>query len=436
MKLYPQLGSLLLTLLLLAGCTTNPVTGASQFTIISPQQEVSIGAKQYGPSQQSQGGLYMVDPELTIYVNQVGQKLAAKSGRPDLPYEFVVLNNDVPNAWALPGGKIAINRGLLVNLQDEAQLAAVLGHEIVHAAARHGAQQMTQNIFLQIGTQVAVVAGSQSDYGQLIGTGAQLGSAMYQAHYGREQELEADHYGMLYMARAGYEPEAAVELQETFVKLSEGKQSNWLEGLFASHPPSLQRVAANREHASQLTPGVRNKAAFVRATQQLTKDKAAYEQHQQAIKAANNKDFALAQTLTKKAMALQPKEPLFAATMGQLQLQAKNYQSAITYFNKANSLYPEYYLPLLGRGIAAKELKSYQRAEQDLITSAKLLPTQTAAFYLGEIKLSQGDKSQAIQYFQQSAQGGGELGEKSQAYLQQLNPPLTTPATPTSNSSQ
>ncbi|MBR9909924.1 MAG: M48 family metalloprotease [Gammaproteobacteria bacterium] len=426
MTLRYRLAGILLTLSALAGCTTNPVTGESQFTIISPQQEVAMGAQQYGPSQQSQGGLYMVDPELSVYVNQVGQKLAAKSGRPDLPYEFVVLNNDSPNAWALPGGKIAINRGLLVHLQDEAQLAAVLGHEVVHAAARHGAQQMTQSVILGVGTQIAVAAGGRTEYGQLIGTGAQLGSAMYQARYGREQELEADRYGMLYMARAGYDPDAAVELQETFLRLAEGRQSNWLEGLFASHPPSAQRVEANREHAAKLTGSNRNQAAYQRAIAQINRDKAAYAKHQEAIAAANSGDFDKARSLVNQAMKLQPREALFPATMGQLQLQAKNFKQAISYFEQSHKLYPEYYLPLLGSGIAARQLKSYQRAEQDLVASSKLLPTQAAAFYLGEVKLAQGDKQQAITYFQHAAQAGGELGEKSQAYLQELVP--TPPA--------
>ena len=107
----------------LIGCAVNPVTGKNQLSFVSAEQEVASGAKNYEPSQQSQGGRYVVDPELTVYVNKVGKKLAAVSDRPQLPYEFVVLNNDVPNAWALPGGKMAINRGLLTKLEDEAQLA-------------------------------------------------------------------------------------------------------------------------------------------------------------------------------------------------------------------------------------------------------------------------------------------------------------------------
>ncbi len=419
---FRVLAILTLVLTTLVGCTTNPVTGASQFSLISPEQEVAIGAKQYQPSQQTQGGVYTVDPDLSVYVNQVGQKLAAKSDRPNLPYEFVVLNNDVPNAWALPGGKIAINRGLLTKLDDEAQLAAVLAHEIVHAAARHSAQQMTQGMLLGIGGQIAGIVGEQAGYGELVGVGAQMGSALIQARYGREQELEADRYGMQYMARAGYEPEAAVELQQTFVKLSEGRHASGWDSLLASHPPSHERVNANRSHAAELPHGDRSKAAYQRAISQLNKDLPAYEQHQQALKAANDGNKQQALALTQKAINAQPKEPLFYATQGQLLLQEKDYKDALNSFNKAHKLYPEYFLPLLGSGIAAQQLKSYSRAEQDLTSSARLLATQTAIFHLGEVSLAQGNKQQAIAYFQQVAQGSGELANKSKAYLQDLQP--------------
>ncbi|MCB1684396.1 MAG: M48 family metalloprotease, partial [Pseudomonadales bacterium] len=111
--------------LVLTGCVTNPVTGAQEVGFVSTAQQISVGEQQYRPAQQMQGGLYTVDPALTAYVSEVGGRLARYSNI-NLPYEFVVLNNSVPNAWALPGGKIAINRGLLMELNNEAELAAVL----------------------------------------------------------------------------------------------------------------------------------------------------------------------------------------------------------------------------------------------------------------------------------------------------------------------
>ena len=159
--------SVLISVLLLAlfGCAVNPVTGKNELSFMSAQQEIAVGEKNYRPSRQSQGGDYYLNPTLQAYVAGVGRKLAAVSGQPDLPYDFVVLNNSVPNAWALPGGKIAINRGLLVYLEDESQLAAVLAHEVVHAAARHGAQQMTRGTLTSVGL-AAVAIGAQGQQGE------------------------------------------------------------------------------------------------------------------------------------------------------------------------------------------------------------------------------------------------------------------------------
>src|SRR5687767_10837259 len=238
----------LLVLLALAGCGVNPVTGKKEIQFVSEASELKIGEQNYAPMRQAEGGDFDVLPEPTAYVNEVGQKLAKVADRP-LPYEFVVLNNSVPNAWALPGGKIAVNRGLLTELESEAELAAVLGHEIVHAAARHGALAMQRGLLLQAAMLATQVAAQRSDYGGLTVGAANLGAQLLTMRNSREAELESDHYGMRYMAAAGYDPDAAVSLQETFVRLSEerGGRGGRLATLFASHPPSEERVAKNRE---------------------------------------------------------------------------------------------------------------------------------------------------------------------------------------------
>src|SRR4029453_9363908 len=138
-------------------------------------------------------------------------------------------------------------------------LAAVLGHEIVHAAAGHGAQAQTRGTFLQGGlglAQLGVVMGGVDDQvGSLLMGGSGLGAQLVTMRYGREAELESDLYGTRLMKAAGYDPKAAGSLQETFVRLSEGKKQNWLQGLFASHPPSQERVAKNRETVAALGAG-------------------------------------------------------------------------------------------------------------------------------------------------------------------------------------
>src|SRR5690606_23818123 len=142
----------------------------------------------YAPARQSQGGDYVIDPELTAYVQEVGQKLVAVSDRSDLPYEFVVLNDSTPNAWAMPGGKIAFNRGLLYELESEAELAAVLAHEIVHAAARHGAKGMERGLLLQGAIMAVGIGTADSRYSQLFVGGAQIAAQLTNQKYGRDAE--------------------------------------------------------------------------------------------------------------------------------------------------------------------------------------------------------------------------------------------------------
>ena len=427
---WERLLACLLFLLFVGACATNPVTGKRELTLMTPSQEVALGEKNYEPYQQTQGGQYVVDPDLNLYVRQVGQKLARVSDRSNLPYEFVVLNNGVPNAWALPGGKIAINRGLLVLLEDEAQLAAVLGHEIVHAAARHSARQMTQASLLSLGVGLAGVFSQQSDYGEWIQMGAGVGAKAWQASYGRDQELEADRYGVEYMVKAGYDPQAAVELQQKFVELSKGRAPQGMEAWFSTHPPSQVRVNKNQELANQYAasnPGAnkRNKNAYTRAIAQLRKDQPAYEAYQKAVQVAA-KDTAQAKSLLAKAIRLQPREPLFHVTLGQIQLQENASKTAEKSFAQAARHNPEYYMGHLGLGLSKYAQRNFSGAQRALDSSMKILPTEMGAYYLGEVALARNDRQTAIRYFQSVAGGQGELAEKARAELVKLQPPANT----------
>ena len=413
---------LALTALLLAttGCSVNQVTGERQLSMPMSEQ-IALGSKQYMPAQQQQGGRYVVDPDLNVYVNRVG-KAVAQPSPVNLPYEFVVLNSDIPNAWALPGGKIAINRGLLVLLEDEAQLAAVLGHEVVHAAAEHSATQMRKQQILGVGVVLAGVAATQSDNKSalLVATGAVVGAQAYQAHYGRKQELQADDIGINYMVAAGYDPRASIELQETFVKLSAGGQSNFFSQLFASHPPSQNRVDRNRAKAEKLPTGKRNQAAFQRAIAQVKKDQPAYDLHTKALKAVGDKDYANALTLTNKAIKKQPNESLFYVTKGQLLAAQKNDKGARDAFAKAARLNPEYFMSQLGLGVSEVKLKNFSNAKQSLQKSVKLLPTSLAIYNLGEIEEKQGNRQQAIEYYKQAATENSDIGKAAQQKLKTL----------------
>ena len=413
----------LLVLALAAGCAVNPVTGERELVLVGVERQIQMGEQNYAPMQQAQGGQYDIDPELTEYVQGVGQKLAAVSDL-DLPYEFVVLNNSVPNAWALPGGKIAINRGLLTALDSEAELAAVLGHEIVHAAAGHSANQIERGMLLQglvLGTAVAT---SDSDYGRLAVLGANVGAQLVNLRYGREAELESDYYGMQYMAEAGYDPQGAVSLQKTFVELSEeqGTDRNWLAGLFSSHPPSQERVQANIETARSLPPGgVIGEDRFEAAMAETMEVLPAYEAYDEGRKALAEGKAELALEQADKAISIFPGEAHFYALRGDARIVNGRYERAVESFDEAIERRDDFFYYYLQRGLAYNELGREDRAVQDLQKSLTYLPTAPAHFALGNIALERGNRAAAIEHLKVVAGGQGEMAEAARTSLIRLD---------------
>ena len=410
-------------LALLGGCTINPVTGERELALVTPAQELAIGEQHYAPSRQSQGGDYQLDPGLTEYVRSVGARLAQHSDRA-LPYEFAVLNSSVPNAWALPGGKIAINRGLLWELNSEAELAAVLGHEIVHAAARHGAQSMQRGMLLQGAVVASAIATQNSQYGQFATMGASVAAQLVNQKYGRNAELESDLYGTQYMQRAGYDPSAAVDLQQTFVRLSEGRSSGWLQGLFASHPPSQERVQRNQATVAQLGPGgERGEARYRNKLAALLKQKPAYETYDNARKALAENDAAKAESLAREAVKMEPREGHFHALLGDIDIRAKRYDQAIRHFSDAQTRNDQFFYYPLQRGLVHKTLGAVNTAESDLKISVELLPTADAYQALGEIAEGRGNVEQAKQYYAAAANNNSGAGQAAQDALVRLDMP-------------
>lgn len=407
-------------LLTTGACAVNPVTGKTEMFGLSGAQEVQVGEANYAPMQQAEGGEFDIDPELTTYVQAVGGRLAEVSDR-QLPYEFVVLNNSVPNAWSLPGGKIAINRGLLTELNSEAELAAVLGHEVVHAAAGHTSQRQARSSVLQGLLLGAAVASSGSKYGDVAVGGASLGAQLINQRYGQGDELESDQYGMKYMSLAGYDPQGAVTLQQTFVRLSDGNQQDWLSGLFASHPPSQRRVDANIETAKGLPAGgVTGEDRFRHAMQKTMDVKPAYDASDEGRKLLNDGKTKEAVEKADAAIKLFPDEGHFYALRGDAQSKDKKYDTAVKSYDKAIAKRDDYFYYYLQRGRAREELKEYDGAVSDLEKSNALLPTTVAHLSLGRIAAARGDKASAIEHFGIVADGQGEVALAAQTELARL----------------
>lgn len=212
-------------LTLLVACATVPYTGRSQLILLSGPEEMKLGADAY--KQTLAKAKLVKDPQVVGLVRSVGERIAAVSDRRDFQWEFNVIDDDKQaNAFALPGGKVAVYTGLFKVARDTAGLAAVMGHEVAHALAHHGAERMSQGMAANVVLSGASIAlGSQSPAAQqaimqALGLGAQVGVIL---PFGRQQESEADRIGMILMAKAGYDPSAAYELWQRFEQMSDGQ---------------------------------------------------------------------------------------------------------------------------------------------------------------------------------------------------------------------
>ncbi len=246
MKSYLRVVSivLLVCVLFAPGCTINPVTGKKQLTLIPPSEEIALGERT-GPEFEKEFGGKVDSPQLQQYIAEVGAKLAAVSDRP-MPYEYALLRSDVPNAFALPGGKIYVTAGLFRHMTNERQLAAVLGHETVHVAAKHSVQslqnQMGAAIFAEL---VGVIVGGESAQSAEAATRLFV-AGMVNLPYSREHESEADEFGLKYMDRAAYNPWGMVELLELLQSLSQSKPGLFGD-LLATHPLTSKRIEDVRD---------------------------------------------------------------------------------------------------------------------------------------------------------------------------------------------
>lgn len=239
---------LVLTLSCIMGCATNPVTGKREFVLMSEQQEIEIGRQMDPKIQKEYGGLYP-NNALQEYVNQIGQKLAVVSDRPDLHYRFKVVNNSMINAFALPGGYVYVTRGLLTYINSEAELAGVIGHEIGHITARHAVRQYTKAQTYQFGILAAsIVYPEISKLGQFADF---LALAAIQG-YGRKNELQSDRLGIKYSSSVGYDPYCVSSFMKTLNNIEEATGKKGYHGLFSSHPETEERIVKSEEEAKNV----------------------------------------------------------------------------------------------------------------------------------------------------------------------------------------
>jgi predicted Zn-dependent protease len=236
-----------------AGCAVNPVTGERQLALISQQQEISLGAESAEDVRQSIG--FVPNEALESYVATVGKSMAVHSERPDLPWAFHVVDDPSPNAFALPGGYIFITRGLIGLMTNEAELAAVLGHEIGHVTARHSVVQLSRAQLAQLGLGVgAAISPALAEVGDLVSQG--LGLLFLK--YGRDDERQADELGFKYMYNDGYQPAEMVNVFQALQDSSKLAGASPLPDWLSSHPSEPERIANTRARIAALPQAPRD----------------------------------------------------------------------------------------------------------------------------------------------------------------------------------
>ncbi|MCX8089545.1 MAG: M48 family metallopeptidase [Verrucomicrobiae bacterium] len=227
------------------GCTTVPVTGRSQLNLLSPGQELQLGLTAFNDLKKSTP--VSTNAAANALLQKVGQRIAAVAS-PDLPnaqWEFVLFESKEPNAFCLPGGKVGVYTGILPITKDEAGLATVIGHEVAHAVARHGAERLSEALLIETGGQILGASLSSADPGTqsavllAYGLSTTLGR---QLPHSRRQEAEADEIGLIYMARAGYDPEAAIAFWQRFAEYNRQHGGGNVLPFLRTHPTDEKRI--------------------------------------------------------------------------------------------------------------------------------------------------------------------------------------------------
>lgn len=389
-----------------SGCVRNPVTGEQELSFMSRSEEIETGRKYYPVMTQMYNG-ELDDKQLQQYVDRLGSQLAKVSHAPDYPYEFNVVNTSVPNAYALPGGFITVTRGLLLEMTDESQLAAVLGHEIVHVTARHSAQQQTRstltsllltagNIYMR--TEGVAYAGLYSDLGS-------VGAQALLASYSRSQEKTSDRIGMRYMAKAGYDPKGMVELQR--ILLEERKaQPGLMQQIFASHPLSEDRIDYTLKEIEE----VRKEIDIPRKNQLNRFDtlvakrwkprQPAYEAYDKGMEYLGEEKFDQAKQAFRTAISGYDGEALFHAGLGLVLTEQKQPKDGRSSLDKALGLNSDVFRIQLYSGFNHFELDHHENSLENLKRAEELLPGVPAVtFYQGRNHEELGDIREAAKAY-------------------------------------
>ncbi|OPY62510.1 MAG: TPR repeat-containing protein YfgC precursor [Syntrophorhabdus sp. PtaU1.Bin002] len=386
-----------LALSAIVGCAVNPVTGRSELMLVSEGQEVQMGKELYPNAlwgAEGGGGEYR-EERLKAYLKDIVLNIQRVSHRPDLPTSFAIQNSSIPNAWAIPG-HVVMTRGLLAGLDNEAEFAYVMGHEIGHVSARHSARQMSYGMVSQLllaGGGMALGGGTASNLAMSLGS---IGSNLVLLKYSRADELEADRLGVQYMAKLGYNPKNAVGAQANVERIANeylrsvgqsSEEKGFFQDMLSSHPRTSTRLSEMQGiiGATPMT-SIRgdgtNRSRFQANIAGLKATNQAYHNYyDKAVRALKKGNTEEANALISRGISSDPQQASFHALRGFIMLDRKSYGEAERDFNSALRLDSNYQPAYRGLGILNYARNDYGQGINYLTASLSLFPNDLSSHY-------------------------------------------------------
>lgn len=391
----------------ITGCAVDPVTGGSAFITMSADDEIAID-RQNAPLQFSADYGVSQDQSLNRYLNDVGKAMGSRTHRPEMPYNFQVVNANYINAYAFPGGSIAVTRGILLDLDSEDELSALLGHELGHVNARHAAKQQSKGMLAQLGVAaLSVAAATQGAWaGDLASNVGGLASGALLSSYSRDNEREADALGIEYMYRGGYNPDGMNDLM-AMLNAQHDRQPSALELMFATHPMSSERVAnvataVGSGGYKSATGKPKQVERYKDSLAKLRTLQPAIALQQQAEKQAGQNDLPGAVTTLKSALKKASDDYTGLVLTGRILMMQELPAEAKPYLQHATQVYPQEAQAHQLLGVSSLYAKDPATAFQAFSAYDKLMPgNPSTTFFMGFAKENMQQKEQAAQYYSQ-----------------------------------
>lgn len=410
----------------LTGCAVNPATGERQLMLVSEEYEIDVD-RQNSPHQLSSDYGVIQDRKLNNYIQGVGKKMVAVTHRPQMPYTFQGVNATYINAYAFPGGTIAATRGILLSLDNEAELSALMGHELGHVNARHTARQMSKGIITQL--VVAGLAGYAATKGEVWGGLAaqvgMLGAGALLASYSRDNEREADRLGMGYMVKSGYGTPGFVGLMDMLKGLSHQKP-NAVQLLFATHPMSDERYQTAVDRAAAEYPNYKNnpvyRERYMDNTAGLRSIKGAILAMQAGESAMAKKKYDVAEKEFKSALRQAPNDYAGLLMMSKCLIAQNKNSEALRYSQKAQRIYPAEAQAHQLSGYNKLQIRQYSAAYRDFNRCDNLLPgNPTLSYFMGLTQEKMQHRKAAAKHYYQYLKSVQQGDRAQYAYNRMVN---------------